>query len=86
MRRGRFARGRFYDALAGTNSIGNQGYNGPAPPPGHGRHHYYYVVHAVDAESLGIEKDATPALLGFNLFSHTLGRAMIVAWYEAPDS
>ena len=43
------------------------------------------MVHAVDVESLGIDKDATPAFLGFNLFSHTLGRAMIVAWYEAPE-
>ena len=64
------------------NDGGTAGYIGAAPPPGHGRHHYYFVVHAVDVESLGINKDATPAFLGFNLFSHTLGRAMIVPWYE----
>ena len=58
-------------------------YIGAAPPPGHGVHHYYFVVHAVDVESLGIDGGATPAFLGFNLFTHTLGRAMIVAWYEA---
>jgi len=68
------------------NDAGVRQHVGAAPPPGHGRHHYYYVVHAVDVESLGIDKDATPAFLGFNLFSHTLGRATIVAWYEAPDS
>jgi Raf kinase inhibitor-like YbhB/YbcL family protein len=66
------------------NDAGVRQHVGAAPPPGHGRHHYYYVVHAVDVESLGIDQDATPAFLGFNLFSHTLGRAMIVAWYEAP--
>jgi phosphatidylethanolamine-binding protein (PEBP) family uncharacterized protein len=38
----------------------------------------------VDVESLGIGADVTPAFLGFNLFSHTLGRATIVTWYEAP--
>ena len=64
------------------NDAGVRQYVGAAPPPGHGRHHYYFVVHAVDVDSLGIDKDATPAFLGFNLFSHTLGRAMIVAWYE----
>ena len=32
--------------------------------------------------SLGLGKDATPGMLGFNLFSHTLARAMIVAWAE----
>jgi phosphatidylethanolamine-binding protein (PEBP) family uncharacterized protein len=44
------------------------------------------VVHAVDVESLGLDEDASPAFLGFNLFSHTLARTMIVAWYEAPDA
>ena len=57
-------------------------YVGAAPPPGHGRHHYYIVVHAVDVESLGLNKEATPAWLGFHLFSHTLGRAIMVPWYE----
>jgi Raf kinase inhibitor-like YbhB/YbcL family protein len=64
------------------NDGGQHRYIGAAPPPGHGRHRYYTVVHAVDVESLGIDQDATPAFLGFNLFSHTLGRAMIVPWYE----
>jgi len=58
-------------------------YIGAAPPSGHGKHRYYIVIHAVDVESLGLNKDATPAFLGFNLFSHTLGRGMIVPWYEA---
>jgi Raf kinase inhibitor-like YbhB/YbcL family protein len=61
-------------------------YIGAAPPPGHGRHHYYFVVHAVDVESLGIDKDVSPAFLGFHLYSHTLARGMIVAWYEVPEN
>nr|MBA3584418.1 YbhB/YbcL family Raf kinase inhibitor-like protein [Gemmatimonadota bacterium] len=32
--------------------------------------------------SLDVGADATPAFLGFNLFSHTLGRAAIVPVYE----
>jgi Raf kinase inhibitor-like YbhB/YbcL family protein len=66
------------------NDAGVRQFVGAAPPPGHGRHHYYFVVHAVDVESLGIGPDVTPAFLGFNLFSHTLGRAIINAWYEVP--
>lgn len=58
-------------------------YIGAAPPAGHGKHHYCFVVHAVDVGSLGLDKNATPAVLGFNLFFHTLGRAMIVPWYES---
>ncbi len=72
---------------AGAFQLRNDGgvaaYIGAAPPRGHGRHQYHFVVHAVDVESLGIRKDSTPAFLGFNLFSHTLGRARITAWYES---
>lgn len=35
---------------AGLNSFGNTGYDGPAPPPGHGPHHYYFWVYALDSE------------------------------------
>ena len=35
------------DETNGTNSFGNTGYNGPAPPPGHGSHHYYFWVYAL---------------------------------------
>ena len=65
------------------NDGGVARYIGAAPPAGHGRHRYYFVVHAVDTESLGLSPDATPAFLGFNLFTHTLGRAFLVPWYEA---
>jgi phosphatidylethanolamine-binding protein (PEBP) family uncharacterized protein len=57
---------------------------GAAPPPGHGPHRYFVVVHAVDVESLGLPDGATPAYLGFNLFSHAIGRAVIHATYEQP--
>ncbi len=64
------------------NDAGVARYVGAAPPSGHGRHRYFFVVHAVDVESLDVGADATPAFLGFNLFSHTLGRAAIVPVYE----
>jgi Raf kinase inhibitor-like YbhB/YbcL family protein len=64
------------------NDAGLARFLGAAPPPGHGRHRYFFVVHAVDVESLGIAKDSTNAFLGFNLFGHTLARATLVPWYE----
>jgi Raf kinase inhibitor-like YbhB/YbcL family protein len=69
-------------AFALRNDAGIAGFLGAAPPPGHGPHHYFIVVHAVDVESLNIARDATPAFLGFNLFGHTLARARLVPWYE----
>ena len=33
---------------AGSNDFGRQGYGGPMPPPGHGPHHYYYWILALN--------------------------------------
>ncbi len=67
------------------NDGGMVGYVGAAPPAGHGAHHYYMVVHAVDVESLEVPAEGSCAYLGFNLFSHTLGRAIIVPTYEVTE-
>lgn len=64
------------------NDAGTAGYTGAAPPEGHGTHHYHVVVHAVDVENLEIPVEASPAVLGFNLFSHTVGRARITGTYQ----
>lgn len=34
----------------GVNDFGNEGYGGPMPPEGHGTHHYYFWVLALDAD------------------------------------
>ena len=69
-------------ALRVANDAGTLGYVGAAPPAGHGNHHYYIAVHAVDVESLGLPEGASPAYLGFNLFMHSVARAVIVGTYE----
>ena len=65
-----------------ANDAGLHRFLGAAPPPGHGPHRYYIVVHALDVENIGVPESATPAILGFNMFSHTLGRAVLVAHAE----
>jgi Raf kinase inhibitor-like YbhB/YbcL family protein len=71
---------------AGAVQLANDGalarYLGSAPPPGHGPHRYFFVVHAVDVPSLELPAEARPAFMGFNLFSHTLARATMVPIYE----
>ncbi|MBX3204433.1 MAG: YbhB/YbcL family Raf kinase inhibitor-like protein [Labilithrix sp.] len=71
-------------AITLKNDGGGARFIGAAPPAGHGPHRYFVVVHAVDVETLGVGPDASAALLGFNLFSHTLARAVIVPTYEVP--
>jgi Raf kinase inhibitor-like YbhB/YbcL family protein len=64
------------------NDMGNSGYDGAAPPPGDFAHRYFFVVHAVDQDTLGIDATASPAFASFNLVFHTLARAMIVPTYQ----
>ncbi|CAN5129307.1 YbhB/YbcL family Raf kinase inhibitor-like protein [soil metagenome] len=59
------------------NDMGEPNYAGAAPPDGDQVHRYYFVVHAVGAETLGVDSSATPAIVGFNLAFKTLGRAII---------
>jgi Raf kinase inhibitor-like YbhB/YbcL family protein len=68
-------------AVTLRNDAGVASYVGATPPAGHGDHEYYFVVHAVDVEKLEIPDDASPAMLGFNLFFHAIGRAIISAPY-----
>jgi Raf kinase inhibitor-like YbhB/YbcL family protein len=69
-------------AIQLRNDGGFAGYVGAAPPSGHGPHRYFVVVHAVDTDKLEVDADTTPAVLGFNLFFHTLARATLVVTYE----
>lgn len=34
----------------GSNNFGTNAYGGPMPPPGHGKHHYFFWLLALDAE------------------------------------
>lgn len=64
------------------NDLGVDGYGGAAPPQGDMPHRYYFVVHAVDAEQLGAEGDASLAVVSFNLAFHTLARAIVTPTYQ----
>ena len=68
-------------AIHARNDAGAAGYFGAAPPEGHGVHRYVFAVHALGVPSLGLDADASPALVGFNLTFNTLARGMIVAPY-----
>jgi Raf kinase inhibitor-like YbhB/YbcL family protein len=67
--------------LHGTNSFGNQGYNGPAPPPGHGVHHYYFWVYALDDEPQ-LEPGLDRRALLERIEDHVLEQARVIGTYE----
>lgn len=64
------------------NDGGKKAFMGAAPPPNDQPHRYFFVVHAVNEETLGVDSDASPAVVSFNLAFKTLGRAIIHGTYQ----
>lgn len=64
------------------NDGGEAGFMGAAPPEGDQVHRYFFVVHAVGEPSLGVDADASNAVVSFNLAFKTLGRAIIHGTYQ----
>ena len=65
----------------GSNDMGNTGYNGPMPPEGHGVHHYYFWVYALDAQ-LDLPAGKSRSELLDAMADHIIEQARIVGTYE----
>ena len=63
------------------NDAGTTRYIGAAPPAGHGAVSPLLLrgPRPRRREPAGVPADATPAFLGFNIFGHILGRAVLTA-------
>jgi Raf kinase inhibitor-like YbhB/YbcL family protein len=66
---------------SGKTDFGKTGYGGPMPPEGHGVHHYYFWVLALDRE-LELEAGLTMAQLLERVEPHVLGMNRLVGTYE----
>ena len=67
--------------LQGMNSWPHLGYNGPMPPPGHGVHHYHFILYALDM-ILPLKSQADKKQLLKAMEGHVLGKAKIIGTYE----
>ena len=67
--------------LEGRNGFGTVGYSGPCPPPGHGRHRYFFRLHALDVE-LNLESGASREELERALDGRVLETAELMGGYE----
>lgn len=68
---------------AGVNEAGEGTYSGPAPPPGHGTHFYFFHLYALD-EALDLEPGLTAAQLLDRIDDHILEQARVVGTYSTP--
>lgn len=66
-------------SVQATNDAGMTRYLGAAPPKGDQPHHYYLTVTALDTDKLSVAANASPAMIGFTISSHTLARGDIIA-------
>ena len=64
------------------NDLGGYGYVGPCPPEGDQPHLYIVTVYALKVPSLSMDKNTSPALVGFNLNFNTIQKASIVFYYQ----
>jgi len=65
-----------------ASDFGTKDFGGAAPPAGDQVHRYYFVVHAVGEETLGVDDGVTPAVVSFNLAFKALARAVLVGTYQ----
>lgn len=69
------------EGTAGQTDFGKRGYGGPMPPEGHGTHHYFFWVLALDRQ-LDLEPDLTLWQLLEKAEPHIVGMNRIVGTYE----
>lgn len=67
---------------SGGNDFGRQGWGGPCPPPGHGRHRYVFRLLALDTTELEVAWGAGKGELEQAVEGHVLAEARLVGTYE----
>ncbi len=68
-------------AQQGKNSWNTIGYRGPAPPKGHGFHHYHFRLYALDAP-LNVPSGLTKKQLLEAMKGHILAQGELVGTYK----
>ena len=70
------------NAMQGRNSWDRLGYGGPAPPKGHGVHHYHFKLYALDALLVDMKPNYDKAGLLEAMQGHVLAEAELIGTYE----
>ncbi len=65
----------------GISDFGKPGYGGPLPPPGHGTHHYFFVLMALD-KALDLKPGLTLWQLMASVEPHVIGMNRLMGTYQ----
>ena len=69
------------DAIEATNDFCRAGYDGPSPPPGHGRHRYCFRLLALDVPALPLSRHCCSASVEAAAEAHAIAEAELVGIY-----
>ncbi len=69
-------------SIQSVTSFGQVGFGGACPPEDDPPHAYIFTVYALGVESLGLDANATPSLVGFYLNHNLLAKASLIAYYS----
>jgi Raf kinase inhibitor-like YbhB/YbcL family protein len=69
------------DFTSGRSNFDRDGYGGPMPPPGHGKHHYFFWLLALDVEPSLADGLELPDFLE-KVEPHIVGMNRLVGTYE----
>ena len=58
------------DVIQSMTDFGKTGFGGACPPKGDKSHRYIFTVHALDVETLALDKNSSPALVGYYINAH----------------
>lgn len=68
--------------IQSLTNYGTTGFGGACPPKGDKAHQYIFTVYALDTNTLGLDKNTNPAIVGYYINNHTIAKSSIVAYYK----
>lgn len=70
------------EAIQSITDYGKTGFGGACPPVGDKAHRYIFTVHALDIETLDLDKNTNAATVGYYINSHSIAKASIISYYN----
>lgn len=66
----------------GRNDFQSDRYGGPCPPPNHGRHRYFFTLHALDVPVIDLPEGTHRPEVEKEIAAHSIGSTQLMGIYE----
>ena len=72
----------FAGRIQSVTDFGKPGFGGACPSQGDKAHRYIFTVYALSIARLDSDEKTPPAMIRFDLDSHTIAEASLIAYYQ----